>query len=250
MDGRFNEAQKTILPGRPAVDQSAAPQEPRDPFPFDVSDSPPRLDSFSEPGESKGPMPSDVQSDRRLTERARQGDPAAWRAIYDSTCDRLFSFLCYQIGDRDEARDILQETYLRAFRSLDTYRGEAPLSAWLRSIALGRSIDWKRVILRRLKRTASLDESRERVEPDIETVRFPSEDRELHRALGKLSHQQRAALLLREWEDLSFAEIAQLLGCAESTARVHHARAREHMRTALRGRSPSVAEPEWGGQKS
>jgi RNA polymerase sigma-70 factor, ECF subfamily len=195
-------------------------------------------------------MPNHVQSDQNLIEQARRGDPAAWRAIYDSTCERLFSFLCYQVGDRDEARDILQETYLQAFRKLETYRGEAPLAAWLRAIALGRSIDWKRVILRRLKRTASLDESRALVEPDIQGVRFPSEDRALQRALGKLSHQQRAALLLREWEELDFGEIAKLLGCAESTARVHHARAREHMRTALRGRTHSPAERTWGGQES
>jgi RNA polymerase sigma-70 factor (ECF subfamily) len=195
-------------------------------------------------------MPSDLQSDRDLTERARQGDAAAWRALYDSTCDRLFSFLCYQMGDRDEARDILQETYLQAFRSLDGYRGEAPLAVWLRSIAFGRSTDWKRVILRRLKRGARLEDSGVVLEPEIHGVRFASEDHALQRALGKLSHQQRAALLLREWDELSFAEIAGLLGCAESTARVHHTRAREHMRTVLRGKEHPVAEPQCGGQES
>ena len=195
-------------------------------------------------------MPSNLESDRKLTERARRGDAAAWRAIYDSTCDRLFALLCYQIRDRDEARDILQETYLQAFRRLETYRGEAPLEVWLRSIALGRSMDWKRVILRRLKRTASLDESTARVEPDIQGVRFDSEDRALHRALGQLSPHQRAALLLREWEERSFHEIAGLLGCAESTARVHHARAREHMRAALRGSERPLAERDWEGQQT
>ena len=195
-------------------------------------------------------MPSDLQSDRDLTERARRGDSGAWRAIYDSTCDRLFAFLCYQIGDRDEARDILQETYLQAFRRLDTYRGEAPLGVWLRAIALGRSIDWKRVVLRRLKRTTSLDESSARVEPDIQGVRFGSEDDALHRALGKLSRQQRAALLLREWEGLSFHEIAKLLGCAESTARVHHVRAREHMRATLRSGERPLVERDWEGQET
>jgi RNA polymerase sigma-70 factor (ECF subfamily) len=195
-------------------------------------------------------MPSDLQSDRDLTERARRGDPAAWRALYDSTCERLFAFLCYQTGNRDEARDILQETYLQAFRSLDGYRGEAPLAVWLRSIALGRSIDWKRVILRRLQRAAKLEEAGLRVEPDIHGVRFASENHALHRALGKLSHQQRAALLFREWDELSFAEIAGLLGCAESTARVHHARARERMRTVLRGNEQRVADRECGGQET
>jgi RNA polymerase sigma-70 factor (ECF subfamily) len=194
-------------------------------------------------------MPSDLQSDQNLSERARRGEPAAWRAIYDSTCDSLFAFLCYQVGDRDEARDILQETYLQAFRRLETYRGEAPLAVWLRSIALGRSIDWKRVMLRRLKRTARLDDSSARVEPDIEGVRFDSEQGALHRALGRLSRHQRAALLLREWEGRSFHEIAALLGCAESTARVHHTRAREHMRAALRDTERPLVERDWKGQE-
>ena len=195
-------------------------------------------------------MASDLQSDRNLTEQARQGNDAAWRAIYDSTCERLFAFLCYQIGDRDEARDILQETYLQAFRKLDTYRGEAPLGVWLRSIALGRSIDWKRVILRRIKRTVMLNDSSALVEPDIQGVRFESEDGALHRALGRLSPHQRAALLLREWEGCSFHEIAQLLGCAESTARVHHARARDHMRAALSGSTRPLIERDWEGQQT
>lgn len=195
-------------------------------------------------------MASDLESDRNLTERARGGDPAAWRTIYDSTCDRLFAFLCYQIGDRDEARDVLQETYLQAFRRLETYRGEAPLEVWLRSIALGRSLDWKRVILHRIKRTVRLQESSALVEPDIQGVRFDSENGVLHQALGKLSHHQRAALLLREWEGRSFQEIAELLGCAESTTRVHHARAREHMRAALRGTTRPQGERDWEGQET
>ena len=195
-------------------------------------------------------MPSDLQSDRNLTERARQGDEAAWRAIYESTCDRLFAFLCYQIGDRDEARDILQETYLQAFRRLATYRGEAPLEVWLRAIALGRSRDWKRVILRRLKRSATLTESSALVEPDTQQVRFESEHGALQQALGRLSHRQRAALLLREWEERSFREIAELLGCNESTARVHHARAREHMRAMLRGEPCPMTRENWEGQQT
>ena len=44
-------------------------------------------------------MQHDLESDRKLTERARQGDEASWRAIYESTCDRLFAFLCFQCGE-------------------------------------------------------------------------------------------------------------------------------------------------------
>lgn len=195
-------------------------------------------------------MPRDLQSDRCLAERARHGDAAAWRAIHDATCDRLFAFLCYQLGDRDEAQDILQDTYLQAFRRLNLYRGEAPLEVWLRSIALGRSIDWKRVILRRFKRTTRLEESSAVTEPEARGVRFLSEDVALYRAIGRLSRHQRAALLLRELEERSFLEIAGLLGCAESTARVHHTRARAHLRATLRDTIRPLLEGELGEQQT
>ncbi len=195
-------------------------------------------------------MPNDLHTDRELSERARNGDAAAWRTIYESTCDRLFAFLCWQVGDRDDAKDILQETYLQAFRKLATYRGEAPLEVWLRAIALGRSIDWKRVFLRRIKRTVPLDETSARVEAGGDDVRFESEEGALRRALAKLSHHQRAALLMREWEGRSFQEIAALLACAESTARVHHTRAREHMRALLDGAEGARVSRDWEGQQT
>jgi RNA polymerase sigma factor (sigma-70 family) len=81
-------------------------------------------------------------------------------------------------------------------------------------------------------------------------VRFDSEHRALYRALAALSHRQRAALLLREWEGRSFREIAEMLGCGESTARVHHARARERMRIAMRGETRPETRRDWEGQET
>jgi RNA polymerase sigma factor (sigma-70 family) len=106
------------------------------------------------------------------------------------------------------------------------------------------------VILRRLKRTTSLTESSARVEPDTQHVQFDSEHRALYEGLGRLSHRQRASLLLREWEGRSFREIADLLGCGEGTARVHHARARARMRQALSGGTCPMARRDWEGQET
>jgi RNA polymerase sigma factor (sigma-70 family) len=181
----------------------------------------------------------DLQTDRELALEAAQGSEVSWKQIFDATCGRLFSLLCFQTGDRDEASDLLQETYLQAFRALRSYRGEAPLESWLRVIALRKAIDWKRGILRRMKRTVSLRdtsanaETALRVAPVQELRRSESERAALGRALGRLSERQRAALLLREWEERSFREIAAILGCNESTARVHHARARQRMQGLL-----------------
>ena len=182
-----------------------------------------------------------VHTDWELAQRAASGDESAWRLIYESTCDRLFAILCYQVGDRDEASDLLQETFVQALRAIGGYRAEAPLAAWLGAIALRKALDWKRGALRRLKKTVAIEESTAAVEPNDSGIGFASEGRALRDALARLTPPQRAALLLREWEERSFAEIAGVLGCKESTARVHHLNARERRRGLLseEGSAPS-----------
>jgi RNA polymerase sigma factor (sigma-70 family) len=173
----------------------------------------------------------DCGPDLDLALRALGGDGDAWRRIVDETCDRLFAFLCYQTGDRDEALDLMQETYLAAFKKLRSYRGDAPIGAWLRVIALRKAIDWKRTALRRIRRTVALRETIVSNAPAPDRhARFESERRRLYDALARLSRMQRAAFLLREWEMMSFAEIAEVIGCKESVARVHYVRARDRLR--------------------
>ncbi len=184
----------------------------------------------------------DTEADRNLARRAAAGDESAWRSLYDATADRLFSLLAYQVGDRDEALDLLQETFVRAWTHLGSYRGDAPLAQWLRRIAWHLAMDWKRSALKRIKRSVELHESTAWVGPDTGHVRFASERAALNRALAKLSGHQRAALLLREWDGLDYREIAAILRCKESTVRVHHTRARERMQGLLGESGLPVAE--------
>ncbi len=157
-----------------------------------------------------------------------------WRTLYEETCRPLFNFLCYQTGDRDTALDLLQETYVTAMRSMATYRGEAPVLGWLRAIALRKTLDWRRGLRRRLGhlRAFALDTASDmKVAPPepVDAVMDPA----FRAALMRLPAQQRAALLLRELEELPFREVAACLGCAEATARVHHHRACQSMRASL-----------------
>lgn len=197
----------------------------------------------------------DLQTEREWAERAASGDAASWRRIWEATSQKLFALLVYQIGDREEAKDLLQETYLAAYRRLGQFRGDAPLESWLRRIALRKAIDWKRGWLRKLKRTAVLGDAVDRLEDDkggdaTDSIRFRSEREALHRALDALSQRQRAVLLLREWEQRSFAEIASIVGCNESTARVHHVRARDRMRRLLEESALPFGLEEWEGQRT
>lgn len=182
----------------------------------------------------------DIRSEWALAQRAAEGDEASWREIYDATCDRLFAFLCYQVGSREEALDLMQETYLQAVRRLASYRGEAPIYVWLRMIALRKALDWKRAVAPRMRRFLALNESiAVPVEDDEHEIRLRSERVALVRALKTLSPQQRAVFLLREWEDWTFRQIAESIGCRENTARVHHARAKEKLRRVLEEKIPA-----------
>jgi RNA polymerase sigma factor (sigma-70 family) len=201
----------------------------------------------------------DSQEHRRdldLAQRAARGDEKAWRQLYDETCGPLFNILCFQVGDRDVAKDLLQETYLVAFRKLARYRGDGPLLAWLRTVALRRSLDWKRAVWRRLKGLRLLAAETEAApggafNPERTTeARLDVRTRAFRKALRQLSRNQRAALLLHELEGLSFTEIAATLGCGEATARVHCHRARASMRQFLNSEQDLALADEMGGQQA
>jgi len=192
----------------------------------------------------------DLGQDRERARKAAAGDDNAWREIYEESCQPLFHFLCFQVGDREAAKDLLQETYLTAAQFLDRYRGEGSLLSWLRTIALRKSLDWKRSLWRRLRKLAAIRaESRDHTAGPDE-ARLEVQSQAFQQALNRLSAQQRAALLLRELEDLSFAEVARALECGEATARVHYHRGKEKMKRMLVELGASALAGEMGGQRA
>lgn len=181
---------------------------------------------------------SPAHPDAELAGRAARGDGAAWREIYTATRDRLFALLSWQLGNREEALDLLQETYLAAVRGIAAYRAEGSLESWLVGIALRRARDWKRRFLPRIKRTSNLEEihTAEQGLPQPD----PEMGRRLRQALNRLTHHRRSAVVLHEWMGYSFREVAEALGVSEATARVHCFRGREDLRALL---SDPAAEP-------
>ena len=173
--------------------------------------------------------------DLELARRAAEGNEAAWREIYTATRERLFALVSYHVGNRDEALDVLQDTYASAVKGIGGYRGDGSLEAWLAGIALRRARDWKRRFLGRFKQTDTLEgdpvPDQGLPQPD------PDQGRRLRQALAKLPQRQRSAVLLHEWMGYSFREVGEALGVSEATARVHAFRAREALR-ALLGPTP------------
>jgi RNA polymerase sigma-70 factor (ECF subfamily) len=196
---------------------------------------------------SPGP---DIHADLELAQRAAGGDEGAWRQLYDATHQPLFNFLAYQTGDREAARDLLQETYVTALGRLDTFRGQGTLLAWLRAVGLRKSLDWRRRVKLRVRKLAALALEHTSASTAGAHAGFPGLGDGFQAALDRLSPHQRAALLLRELEDVPFAEIATTLGCGEATARVHHHRACRNLRAWLSDGPDLVFRELPGGNQS
>jgi len=183
-----------------------------------------------------------------LVERAQQGDLSAFDQLVLRHQDVVFAVALRMLGNADEAQDIAQDVFVRAFRALGTFRREAKLSTWLISITMNlcrnRRRWWAR---RRAVIAASLDDPIEPgAEPAAAQVADPSpgpaeraQHRELQRqlvnALQMLEEPFRSVIVLRDIEGYSYEEIAQMLRCQVGTVKSRISRARLQLRALLDG---------------
>ena len=113
--------------------------------------------------------------ERQLITRAAGGDAGAERSLYDAHVERVYRLAYRLAGDADAARDITQDTFIRAFARLGEFRGEASLATWLHSIAYSVALNTLRTARRRETRVGRLDDGtvvaaiERRSEPDLRT---------------------------------------------------------------------------------
>lgn len=169
--------------------------------------------------------------DRELIARVRAGDPAAERALYDAHVDRIYRLSYRMAGDDDLARDFTQETFIRAFERLDTFRGESAFSTWLHSIATTVALNGLRKVKRFRKREADIEEadgvsaSRKQAEPDLK--------KRLAQAIDALPEGYRTVFLLHDVEGYTHEEIGAALTIESGTSKAQLSRARAKLRLAL-----------------
>lgn len=185
----------------------------------------------------------DPQDDALLVRRTRDGDDSAYAEIVARHQHRVLRVAYRITGSREEALDVAQEVFLKAYRKLGAWQPRAPLGAWLVRLAVNQAIDHRRRIARHAdERTAGLDAA-----PPAEAARSVSGDayaveREVDArvrgALDELSHAQRTAFVLRHYEGMTLAEIAPVLGCSVGSVKVHLFRAVRRLRTLLRDLQP------------
>lgn len=180
--------------------------------------------------------------DSALVARAQAGQMAAFDALVRRYQHRLIALMLRFVHERAEAEDLAQEAFLRAYRALPGFRGEAQFYTWLHRIAVntakshlaarkchpGSLLDVHDTAL--LQNEAALQEL---ATPEDELLRHEVEAA-MSQALAALSPELRPALLLREVDGLSYDAIAERLGCPPGTVRSRIYRAREALDAALR----------------
>lgn len=165
-------------------------------------------------------------SDEELVARSVGGDPDSFNQLIKRWEKPIYALAYRNLGREDDARDVCQETFLRAFRALDGFKGQAKFSSWLYRIALNLCRDWVRRQRRApvvatpdgvdLVELAGEGEGVERVD---EAVARQDLSRAVARAMRVLPEEQRAAIVLKEYHGLTFQEIAELLNCPLSTVK-------------------------------
>ncbi|MGE0102185.1 MAG: RNA polymerase sigma factor [Blastocatellales bacterium] len=167
---------------------------------------------------------NEMASERLLIEACRSGDREAFRRLYELHKDRVYSIALHFSGNDASARDIVQQVFLKLFTKIGEFRSESIFSTWLHRITVNACLDEHR----KQRRFISIDdqggeeegdenpfiESRVTIETDYSMIERSALVR---RAVGRLKPKLRIAILLKYFEDLSYREMAEALGCSEGT---------------------------------
>jgi len=165
-------------------------------------------------------------TDEELVARAQGGDVESFNQLIVRWERPIYALAYRVIGKEEDARDVCQDAFLRAYRALPGFKGQAKFSSWLYRIALNLCRDW----IRRQRRApvSQLPEDMDAIElasekGPVESIEDLVARRELsaivEEAMSELSEEQRTAIILKEYHGMTFQEIADMQGCPLSTVK-------------------------------
>jgi len=198
---------------------------------------------------SAAPLDLRPASEDQFLERLRRGEAAAYEQLVAEHSSEVYALLFRLTSDAEEARDLTQETFLRAYQNIDRFRGDASLKTWIYRIAINQARNrWRWWRRRKRDVTVSLDATHEQrdqplastlpnnddLNPEQETLAREREN-QLRDALLGLRRSYREAVILRDVEGFSYEEIASTLRISIGTVKSRISRGRMELRHALEG---------------
>ena len=173
--------------------------------------------------------------DGDLITRFKDGDLSAFEELVRKYQDRIYNLCRYMIQDAHDAQDAAQDVFLKAYENLKAFKPDASLYTWLYRIAVNTCLDYKKKSRPEQAEDESVIDDLASTEPSPEQ-RYQSKEigQAIQAALQKLPEQLRAAIVLKEIEELSYEEIAEALDTSSGTVKSRISRAREELRRLLR----------------
>ena len=191
------------------------------------------------------------QDDIEALAAARAGDSKGYRSLMDRHSRTVFRLAYRMTGNEQDAEDVVQETFLRAFRQISHFDGRASFSTWVHCIAANYARDLLRAQKRRSEMSMTSDEGEDRanhiptVDPNPERLAMSGQMRKiLAPAMAQLSESERVAFVLRHYEGYSTDEIATALGVQPNAAKHSVFRAVQKLRRVLEVSLASVRPEE------
>src|SRR5215213_308433 len=189
------------------------------------------------------------QIEDQFIERLKRGDAAAFETLVNERSGEIYGLLYRLTESSEEARDLTQETFLRAFQSIGHFRGESDLRTWIYRIAINQARNrWRWWRRRRRDATVSIDAPQSNGRPSLvgtlksDSASDPEKDtlahereRALRKAVSSLKGVYREAVVLRDIEGFAYEEIAIALDISVGTVKSRLARGRQELRRKLEG---------------
>jgi RNA polymerase sigma-70 factor (ECF subfamily) len=172
------------------------------------------------------------REETEMISRCQQGDQEALKEIFDKYHKRVYRIAYGVVRHREEALDVVQEVFIKLFRSIKNFKGRSHFYTYLYRMVMNTAIDHKRKAGKQF--VSSLDEEGS-FEPSDEAEKGPEKillqkelEERVKRAMDKLPDEQKAALIFRDVEGLSYQEMAEAMGCSIGTvmSRLHYGRKR------------------------
>ena len=190
-------------------------------------------------------MNLDAEAERKLVERLKRRDEAAFNAFVRLYQDKVFALVNRMLGNRAEAEDLAQEVFITVFRSIDSFRGDSRIGTWLYRVAVNHCKNrMKYLDHRSTKGHDAIEDAPEtqmteggpvtsRVDRPDEAMEGTEIEKKIQAALASLDEDHRTLIVLRDLEGLAYEEIVTITGLPDGTVKSRLHRARAALRDAI-----------------
>ncbi|MCG2460973.1 RNA polymerase sigma factor [Flavobacteriaceae bacterium F89] len=169
-----------------------------------------------------------------LVAQCKANDRKAQMKLYDQYCNGMFCVAMRYLGNKDDAEDVVQESFIRAFQKINQYKGEVTFGAWLKKIVINKSIDFIRSNKRRFE---ELNESIHIVEDEDWNVPDGTTIKAIRWAMEDIPVKYKSVVQLFLIEGYDHGEIAQILNITESACRTRLLRGKGYLKELLKSRN-------------